>query len=96
MKLTTVANEFMGIAAGLDVFVLFNYLTLATDWKAQLPQQIRDDLDCSGRKCPYEGFPNYETGDLELTAAQANLLANHASWVVEHNQPAYVSVFSAP
>ena len=39
--LTTVENQVMGVAAGIQVRVVWVYLTLATNWKAQLPEEVR-------------------------------------------------------
>ena len=89
----TVANAFLGVPAGVEVLVTWNYLSMATTWVAQLPSSIQADL-AEGDSGPYKGFPHYSTSDISLTASQVNLLANMATWVVEHNQEAYTEVFA--
>ncbi len=90
-NLTTVANDAMGISSGVPVQVTWVYLSLADNWKAQLPESVRADLD-AGADGPYAGFPNYSLAETSLTEQQANLLAAMTTWVVEANAAVFQSV----
>ena len=81
--LTTVENQVMGVAAGIQVRVVWVYLTMATNWKAQLPEEVRAEIDRKHGR--YAGFPNYSTAETSLSEQQANLVAAMTTWVVETN-----------
>ena len=70
-----------------------NYLSLATNWKAQLPPDVVADLD--DPMGPYKGFPHYSTAAISLSVQQVTLLAAHATWVVEAHQDEYRAVLGA-
>lgn len=93
-NLTTVANEFMGVSAGIDMTVTWSYLALATEWKEALPTEVQSDID-KGLKGPYPYFPNYPTDMITLTAPQVNLLANMATWIVLENKEQFQAIFSS-
>ena len=90
--LRVVDNSWWGVQGGWDVRVHWMYLDRVPDWEADLPADIRADIDKGNAgglfHGPYRDFPNYLTmGEntlelLELTAPQVNLLAHLTAWTV--------------
>ena len=83
-ELATVRNEPMGVPGGHALNLTVVRLDEPSVWRAALPADVRAALDARGDG-PFENFPFYNTfTQLELTTAQANLLANMMTWVLTH------------
>lgn len=86
VTLTTIENQFMGIAAGITVDIVWYYLGMPSLWYNQLPLSVRTNLGL-GILGDYYQFPHYSTLEqLKLSASQVNLLANMLTWTVRENQ----------
>jgi hypothetical protein len=91
--LTTIENTFMGIPAGLEVTILWDYSSIPQRWFDQLPTSIQNDLN-EGDKGPYLDFPYYSIAHIALSTQQVNLLANLCTWVVLDNQDQFEMILS--
>jgi len=58
MTLTTVGNDYMGVAPGKRLDLCLFYLSSSKEWEAQLPQDTRDQL-AKGDDGPFAGFPHF-------------------------------------
>ncbi len=95
-KLTTVANDWWGVAAGQTVDVIWVYNDRVTAWEQQLHREVHDAVRKGNSDVffhgPLELFPNYKTAGentldiVELTNVQVNALANLTCWTVMHNR----------
>lgn len=95
--LQTVANDWWGIKAGMQLNITWLYLSRAAEWEAALPQEVfaeavnPSDPNCTDptvlpTKGEFKHFPHYDTGSqIVQTNAMANLLANLAGWTVHAN-----------
>mmetsp|Transcript_10363 Transcript_10363/g.12570 ORF Transcript_10363/g.12570 Transcript_10363/m.12570 type:complete len:651 (+) Transcript_10363:90-2042(+) len=90
--LTTIENVFMGIPAGLEVTILWDYSSLPTRWFNQLPSSLQDEINL-GDKGPYLDFPYYSIAHIALSAQQVNLLANLCTWIVSDNKDQFAQIF---
>jgi hypothetical protein len=95
-SLTTVENELMGVPAGINVEVLFYYLSMPSVWYDQLPEDVQADI-ALGKKGPYPGFPHYSTAapdTMSLNPSQSNLLSNMVAWTLVNNEATLATIFA--
>ena len=88
VQLQTVDNRWMNVKGGRKVSLTVVYLATPAAWESQLPASIRR-LVHRGQEArakpwaEFENFPHYSTlGQLKLSSAEANLLAELTTWVV--------------
>jgi len=85
--LTTIANPYYGIPAGIQVDLCLFYTSTSTTWQNQLASDIQSDI-ALGANGPYANFPYYATSFqnemefTEYTPAQINLAAALSSWMI--------------
>jgi hypothetical protein len=101
-ELTTVANPFWAIEPGFKVNMTFVYLSRAVAWEALLPDEVRAHVvpakqptnpASTAKKGPFKNFPHYsDVGQLELSLAQANLLADLTGWTVLQNKEIFAEL----
>ncbi|GMH58048.1 hypothetical protein TrLO_g15928 [Triparma laevis f. longispina] len=101
VELETVDNEWWGVKGGDTVSVTFVYLSKATQFEEDLPENVRTeattgtsdptDLTTDGK---FKGFPHYPTGAAEITHEQSNLLANFCGWIIEQNEDVFRKALS--
>lgn len=94
--LTTVDNDWWGVAGGQTVEVSWVYLDRTSAWERQLHAEVLDAIKQGNHAHffhgPLQGFPNYATMDqnalelTELTPVQVNALADLTCWTVLHNE----------
>jgi hypothetical protein len=80
-------NDFLGVAGGYNVDLMFVFYTTSAKFNAQLPASIRSEL---GKKAKFPGFPWYHfvfangvAGGIEgLTLPQVNLLSTYTDWML--------------
>lgn len=92
-NLTTVANTWWGIPAGLEVEVTFSLLGRLAQWEEKLTPAMKellvssdtDDLSENIGTGPYRSFPNYATTAGDLNYERANVLADMVGWSVLEN-----------
>lgn len=93
--LTTVQNDWFGVAPGKTVKMLWVYLGIASDWYNSFTDvAVRAAMDA---EILLDGFPHYRTLKTELNPVQVNLLANLTAWTVAASENAgkFTSLFSA-
>jgi hypothetical protein len=75
-------NTWFGVSSAREVTVVWFYLGFATTWEALFAdnQPVRAIIEAERSA---NGFPNYSTLDIHLSATQINLLADLAAWSVE-------------
>ena len=93
---TTVANKRWAIEAGFQVNVTWVYLTRMSKWEDSLTSDFKHHvmpgIDPSNPKNvpktgPFRNFPHYDdAGQIVLTTAQANLLADMTGWSILTNR----------
>lgn len=88
-ELTTVANEFWGIRAGLRVKVTVAYLGQMRHWQQRLPPETRNFLTSR-----LNGFPHLHS-DHPLGNAGANLLAAHTAAAIRWNEAELADIIGA-
>jgi hypothetical protein len=94
MTLNVVDNAFWGIRGGRSIKVTWVYLCRTFGWEDQLPQFLKDEMvpkerDPSvlpGKDSKFPLFPHYPTMQLQLSAAETNLLADMMGWIIIKNQ----------
>lgn len=95
MTHTVLRNEWWGLPGGNSVDVLWVYNDRCRDFEELLPADTQDSLRGGG---PFDRFPNYKTVEqampefTALTAAQINLLAAQAEYIV-HSQSVLFTEF---
>jgi hypothetical protein len=105
-RLTTVANPWWGVAAGVEVNVTWILLGRTLNWEAELPPDIRKQVVPSGHRAtdpfnlplvgPFRNFPNLDTGTQQvLSVPQANLLSSLGAWVLRRNHATLVAAIEA-
>jgi hypothetical protein len=80
-------NDFLGVAGGYNVDLMFVFYTTSAKFNAQLPASIRSELGKGGK---FPGFPWYHfvfangaAGGIEgLTLPQVNLLSTYTDWML--------------
>lgn len=88
VQLQTVDNRWMNVKGGRNVSLTVVYLATPAAWESRLPPSIRRRVHRgqeAGAKpwAEFENFPHYSTlGQLRLSSAEANLLAELTTWVV--------------
>ena len=90
-QLVTVANDWFGIPAGRSVTVLWMYLGMAQNWRAEMTERVRLSLD---KEMLLHKFPHYSTLKTELSPEQVNFLANLTAWTMLQNSDAVTALFS--
>ena len=89
--LVTVANDWFGIPAGRSVTVLWMYLGMAQNWRAEIKdERVRLSLD---KEMLLHKFPHYSTLKTELSPTQVNFLANLTAWTMLQNSAAITALF---
>jgi len=104
MNLTTVENEWWGVAAGHNVEVTFVYLGRLSQWEAQLSVDMQSrvvptdgdpsDLSNTIDSGEFKGYPHYITAGGLLSPKQTNLLADMSGWVIERNEEIFKHMLS--
>lgn len=101
-NLTTIANEWWGIPAGIEQQVTIVYLGRVTKWEDQLsktmqelcvphnPENIADTISHG----PFRHFPNYGTTGGGVNYERANLLADLTGYTVLNNAATFQQIFS--
>lgn len=90
-KLVTVGNDWFGIPAGRSVTMLWMYLGMAQNWRAEMTERVRLSLD---KEMLLHKFPHYSTLKTELSPEQVNFLANLTAWTMLQNSDAVTALFS--
>ena len=80
-------NDFLGVAGGYAVDLMFVFVTACAKFNAQLPANIRSELGKKGKfpSFPWYGmmFANGVAGGIEgLTLPQVNLLSSYTDWTL--------------
>ncbi len=90
--LTTVPNPWFRVEGGRQVEVVWYYLNMVEDWRAELSDDIRAKVGS------IEHFPHYNTFSLQLDAVEVNLMSNLTAWSVgnDANAEAFVELFERP
>lgn len=78
-SLTTLANDWFGVAGGRQVRVLWICLNMIGMWADALSPSVRAALP--------KDFPGYSTFDTQLNSTQVNLLSQLTCWNVMHGSP---------
>ena len=91
-QLTTVENDWFGVAANRSVNVLWVYLENTVAWSNELSSAvspIESELVSSVK------FPHYNTfSKTELTPTEIQLLANLTAWTVMNNAAAFQAMYA--
>jgi hypothetical protein len=93
-SLTTVRNDWFGVAAGKQVTVLWVHLQIASHWYDSFGDLlVRAAMDW---EILTSNFPHYDTLHTELSPAQVSLLSNLAAWTVAASENAdhFISLFT--
>jgi hypothetical protein len=91
-QLTTVENNWFGVAANRNVTVLWVYLERVKAWYDELSPAVQNILG------PFDsmmsGFPHYSTiFATQLSPTEINLLANLTGWIVMNSQNQFQDPF---
>ena len=94
VEVETVENRWLQVRGGVKLSLTVVYLATPPHWEAQLPPGVAE-LVKRGREpsassaAELKNFPHYSTlGQLKLSAAEANLLAELTTWTVLQNADA--------
>jgi hypothetical protein len=80
-SLTTVPNEWFGVAGNRSVKVLWVYNNFIGDWFGKLQPDVQKVVE------GIPDFPGYSVFDTELSKPQINLLANMTAWNLIEGSP---------
>jgi predicted acylesterase/phospholipase RssA len=103
--LTTVQNEWWGLAGGMKVDITFIVLGRLSKWESLLNNDMRkivqpkkdkdiNDLSQTVKHGPFKHFPNYGTQAGEINSEQANLLADMAGWSILQNAEMFQDILA--
>jgi len=88
VKLTTVANEWWGIPAGMEITCTWVYLSRLPSWEERLPAETHEAVFGKSADRGFKDFPFLDTFNLQQSVEAANLLASLAGtsvlWSKEH------------
>jgi hypothetical protein len=102
-NLTTVQNDWWGIAAGQQHEVVFSYLGRLPQWEAELspemykllvPEKDTDNYSVDIDEGPFRNFPHYTTSAGDINYERANVLSNLYGWGVLQHEDIFRRVLS--
>ena len=98
-NLTTVANEFRGIPAGITTEITWVYLSRAPKWEELLSADMQKyvvppsgGLNVTVKSGHFKHFPHYTTEAASIDYRRANLLSNLQGWVVKENKDLFEAI----
>ena len=103
MDHVTIANEYYGIPAGVEMTVTWVYLGRLSAWEAQLSEEMQrlvvpgdhaEDLGHTKDDGEFKQFPNYATTAAEMNPERSNLLADLCGWTILQNADLFTKVLS--
>lgn len=86
-NLTTIRNDWFGVAPGRNVKVVWMYLNDVNQWRTKLNNDVQVLLN------DVDDFPHYKTLNTSLSATEINLLSSLTAWCV--GNPENADTFSS-
>ena len=90
-NLTTIRNNWFGVAPGRNVKVVWMYLNDVNQWRTKLSNDVQGLLN------DVDDFPHYKTLNTSLSATEINLLSSLTAWCVGNpeNADTFSSLFQS-